>query len=118
MSSKRSNEALWWSLFSAGGVMSALFVPVLILSTGLIVPFFVTDGDQTVYERLHGIASFWLVRVALLGIIVMTLFHCAHRIRHVLQDLGLHGMVGVLSVICYGAAFAGSVVTGFILFKL
>ncbi|MES4792526.1 MAG: fumarate reductase subunit D, partial [Chloroflexota bacterium] len=31
----RSNEAFWWSLFSAGGVISAFLLPITILITGL-----------------------------------------------------------------------------------
>jgi fumarate reductase subunit D len=36
---KRSPEPLLWLLFSAGGVASALFVPVLVLLFGLAFPF-------------------------------------------------------------------------------
>ena len=32
---KRSSEAFWWALFSAGGVMAALFVPAFVIVTGL-----------------------------------------------------------------------------------
>ncbi len=35
---KRSNEAFWWSLFAAGGVLAALFVPVLVVMTGFVLP--------------------------------------------------------------------------------
>ena len=32
---KGSNEAFWWTLFSAGGMVAALLIPVLIFSTAL-----------------------------------------------------------------------------------
>ena len=63
---KRSSEAFWWSLFSAGGVMSALFVPALVFTTGFGLPFFAGDPAES-YEPVHAVASFWLVRLALLG---------------------------------------------------
>ena len=78
-------------------------------------PILGANVASTYHDRLRDFKPYVIrrvggVRVALLGIIVMTLFHCGHRIRHVLQDLGLHGMVRVLGVLCYGAALAGSVV--------
>ena len=35
---KRSSEAFWWALFSAGGVMAALFVPAFVIVTGFLLP--------------------------------------------------------------------------------
>ena len=108
-SGTRSNEAFWWSLFSAGGVMSALFVPVLIVLTGFVLPFV---GDPAgSYHRVAHALSFWMVRIALLGVVTLSFFHCAHRIRHVLPTVGLRITPGLLAVLCYGGAFAGSVAT-------
>ena len=35
---RRSNEPLFWSLFSAGGMLAALLAPALIIVTGFLVP--------------------------------------------------------------------------------
>ena len=35
---KRSHEPIFWSLFGAGGVLSALLAPILIFITGIIAP--------------------------------------------------------------------------------
>jgi fumarate reductase subunit D len=105
----RSNEAFWWSLFSAGGVMSALFVPVLIVLTGFLLPF--VGEPAANYQRVAHAMSFWIARIVLLGLMTLSFFHCAHRIRHVLATVGVRMTPGLLAVVCYGGAFAGAVAT-------
>jgi len=105
----RSNEPFWWSLFSAGGVMAALFVPAFILATGIVVPFLAPDHGQAIYPQLHKAISWWPVRVVLFLVLFLSFFHCAHRIRHLLTMAGLEHARGLLSVACYGGALAGTV---------
>lgn len=109
-----SSEALWWALFSAGGVMAALFVPAIIFVTGFLLP---SDPD-TAYERIHGVVSWWPVRIVLVGVLVFSFFHCAHRVRHTLMDLGLRDQEAALKWLCYGAALAGSVVTVVMIWRI
>ena len=109
---KRSSEAFWWALFSAGGVMAALFVPGFIVATGFVLP---TGNTVEGASTLAGELARWPVKVVLLGIVALSLIHCAHRIRHTLMDLGMRGVSGPLKVICYGAALAGTVWTGLVL---
>ena len=106
---KQSNETFWWSLFSAGGVMSALFLPAFVVITGFVVPSMAAgEGSRVAYEHFFAIVSWWPVRLALFGIIFLTFFHAAHRIRHILMDLGLRHHPTPLSVVCYGGAIAGT----------
>ena len=42
----KSNEPVWWSLFSAGGVVAALFIPITLILTGLAVPLGWTTTDS------------------------------------------------------------------------
>ena len=104
-----SSEAFWWALFSAGGVMAALFVPAFVIVTGFLLP----SGDAAVAaERSAQFAAavgWWPVKLALLGVVSLSLFHCGHRIRHTLMDLGMRRSSGVLKVPCYGGALAASV---------
>lgn len=106
---KRSSEALWWALFSAGGVMAALFVPAFVIVTGFLLP----AGDSAVAaERTAQFAAavgWWPVKLALLGILALSLVHCGHRIRHTMMDLGLRRYSGLLKVPCYGGALAGTI---------
>lgn len=115
---RQTREAFWWSLFSAGGVMAALFVPAFVLVTGFVLPFMTGEGTEAAYERVGEAVSFWLVRLVIFGVILLTLFHCAHRIRHVLVDVGLRPIAPLLALCCYGAAFVGTIVTAIVLLGL
>ena len=104
-----SGEAFWWALFSAGGVMAAIFVPAFILVTGFLLPSGDAGAAAEGAERLAELAGWWPVKLVLLGVIALSLFHCAHRIRHTLMDLGMRRAAGFLKLPCYGGALAGSV---------
>ena len=98
--------------------MAALFVPAIILSTGFLLP---TDNaaDAAVrYAQFHGTVGRWPVRLVLFAVIFLTFFHCAHRLRHTLIDLGLRRLSSLLAPICYSAALAGSIVAAIILVKV
>ena len=103
-----SKEAFWWSLFSAGGVLTALFLPAIILVTGLFLPFFSDQDVGAVYDRLHATLSLWWVRGLIFVVMSLSLFHCFHRIRHILMDLGLRRASTTLSLCCYGSAGVGT----------
>ena len=115
---KPSNEAFWWSLFSAGGVLAALFVPGMIIATGFLLPTAEQPAAVERYQQVHALASFWPVRLLLGVVIFLTLFHCAHRIRHTLMDLGLRRHDVILKAVCYCGALAGTMVAIVILIKL
>ena len=53
----KTNEAFWWSLFSAGGVMSALCLPALIVATGLILPFTASESTGIAVNGAHNTTS-------------------------------------------------------------
>ena len=103
----RSNEPLWWGPFSAGMMIGALFVPALIIITGLLLPLGWL-GDP---ERVRGLINHPLTRLLLFIVISSSLFHWAHRFRYILFDLGLHGGKNIIAFLCYGTAIAGTVVT-------
>lgn len=108
MSFKKSNEAFWWSLFSAGGVASAMLLPVLLIVVSVVLPKQYLQDPRAGYEHIFGLVSWWPVRVVLLGVIGTSFFHAAHRIRHVMIDLGWRHHTAPLSLLCYGGAFAGA----------
>lgn len=97
--------------------MAALFMPALMIATGLVFPLRAGEGDAG-WQRTRDLVAFWPVRVALLAILGLSFFHCAHRIRHILMDLGLRGAGPVLSLACYGGAAAGGAAAGWLLWAL
>ena len=106
----RSNEPIWWSLFSAGGVVAAFFLPVTILITGIVVP-----AGWLTAEDLRELVGHPLTRLYLFVLISLPLFHWAHRFRYVAVDFGLKKLAGVLPIVCYGTAILGTLMAIFAL---
>ncbi len=95
--------------------MAALFMPAFIVLTGLVLPF-TSGGDADLdYERAHQVVTWWPVRIVLVVVVCLSLFHCSHRIRHILMDLGLRGISTVLAALCYSGAAAGTIAALFVL---
>ena len=109
----KSNEPAFWSLFSAGGVVAALFVPVTLILTGFTVP-----GGWIKENDLLVLIHHPLTRVYLFVLISLPLFHWAHRFRYVAADLGLRSLGAVLPVVCYGTAIVGTAAAVFVLVRL
>ena len=106
----RSNEPIWWSLFSAGGVVAAFFLPVTLLITAIVVP-----AGWLKAKDLLDLVGHPLTRVYLFVLISLPMFHWAHRFRYVAVDLGFKRISSILPVVCYGTAL---VVTLLALFYL
>jgi len=107
---KRSDEPIWWALFSAGGVCFAIVIPGLVLTLGLLYPLGLLPEAAFSYSRVQQLLqSFWgLPGLAFAGAaICLPLFHAMHRVHHGLHDLKL--AKGLLAkVVCYGLAAIAS----------
>ena len=108
---RRSNEPLFWSLFSAGGMLTALLTPAMIVVTG----FLVAANDVT-FARLHDVVENPFGKAALFVLASLTFFHWAHRFKHVLIDLGLRRFGLMLAVVCYLVAVGGTIWAGVAVF--
>ncbi len=118
MTFKKSNEAFWWSLFSAGGVASAMFIPAFLVVVGVVLPNQYLDDPRASYMHLFGLVTWWPVRLLLLGVIGSSFFHAGHRIRHVMIDLGWRHHTAPLSLLCYGGASAGAATAAWLILTL
>jgi fumarate reductase subunit D len=111
---RRTPEPYLWLLFSGGGVVAALLLPVLVLLFGVLMPLGVVDWPDAAH--LRGLLDHVLVRMALFAVVVLCLFHAAHRIRFTSEELlGIARFDRVIAILCYGAAIAGGVIAAILL---
>ena len=115
----KSNEPIWWSLFSAGGMVAAMILPVLIIITGILVPFGLVDDDPLNFERIYtALSQSWLIKLIFFIVITLPLFHWAHRFRFTLVDVGLKSVSTLISILCYGGAIAGTIISAIIFLRI
>jgi fumarate reductase subunit D len=104
---KRSNKPIFWALFGAGGMLSALIGPMLLFITGIAVPLGWMSKETMRYERVLALAQNGLGKLAIVAVISLFLFHGCHRMYHCLHDFGIH--VGpALKAAFHGFAAAGT----------
>jgi fumarate reductase subunit D len=104
---KRRLEPFVWLMFSAGGVLAAVFLPVLAFLFAFAFPL----GWMTPpgHAHLSAVAGHPLTVLFLLGFFVLLLVHSAHRFRYTLYD-GLQIKARrAVALLCYGGAAAGTV---------
>jgi fumarate reductase subunit D len=109
------SHAFWWGLFAVGGMVAALLVPVHILIQGVLGPLGVVPFAGSSYEAFAAAVAHPLVKLYLFVLVSLPLFHTAHRLRYFLIDLGVHGARSLVAFLLYGAAVAGTLLTGYIL---
>ncbi len=115
---KRSNAPIFWLLFGAGGMVSALIGPVLVFITGIAAPAgMLLPRELLSYANVLSFSQHWAGKCFLFVIIFLFLWHSAHRIFHTLHDIGLHAGLGA-KLVCYGAATTGTLVAGCALLRL
>ncbi len=108
-------EPFLWGLFSAGGVVAALFVPIHIIIAGLAVPLGLLGADAVGYTHMRALLGNPLVKLYLFVLVALPLFHAAHRLRFALKDMGLKAPGQILGMVLYSGAILGTVVAAIIL---
>ena len=115
--SKRSNEPLLWLLFSAGGVVSALLMPIHIFLFGLAFPLGWLETPS--YEKLGALIAHPVARIYLLVFCALPLFHWAHRFRFTLYDgLQIKHLNELINVFCYGGAILGTALAAYLIWRI
>ena len=110
----RSAEPLLWMVFSAGGVVAALVLPMLLCLFGVAFPLgWLTPPSAT---HLASVVGHPMTRLALVVVCTLSLFHAAHRFRYTLYDgLQIKHLNEVIALLCYGSAIVGSVASAYLL---
>jgi fumarate reductase subunit D len=113
---RKTIEPLLWTLFSAGGVVAALLVPIHLLLFGVAFPLGWLAPPS--YDSLVRLARHPLVRLYLLVFCTLPLFHAAHRLRYTLYDgLRIKHLNELINPLCYGAALVGSALAVWLLWN-
>lgn len=114
---KSSLKPIFWGLFAGGGTLAAFVTPAMIFITGLAVPLGIWGPDVLAYGRVVSFAHGWFGKLVLFVLIFLPLWHSAHRFRVTMHDIGIRAD-GLVSVISYLYAAAGTVATVVFLLKL
>lgn len=103
-------------MFSQGGVITALLLPVHVLAQGILGPLGLVRVVDQHYDTYANVLGNPLVKLYLLVLIAFAFFHFAHRLRYLLTDFGVAAAKGVpAQVIFYGGAVVVTLVTVYIL---
>jgi fumarate reductase subunit D len=99
-----SNKPIVWGPFAAGGTVTAFVTPVLIVLT--LLAALGHAPDLLAYDRLHALAGHWFVKLAIVGVVFLSLWSCAHRLRITCYDLGVRADIFVAAIVYAGAIAA------------
>ena len=114
-----SSELLFWSLFSAGGMVTAFLVPIHVAILGIAFPAGWLPDDALSYDQALDFVRHPLAKLYLGILVVMPLYHWAHRFRYAVHhQLGIHGWKRLVATLCYGTAMAGTALTVWILLRI
>jgi fumarate reductase subunit D len=107
-------EPFVWLLFSAGGVVAALVLPVLLVLFGVAFPLGWVDPPD--HGHLLAVLRNPLTRLAVIGICALALVHAAHRLRFTVEHaLQLGRYDAAIATVCYGGAVTGTVAAGYLM---
>jgi fumarate reductase subunit D len=101
----RSNKPIVWGPFAAGGTLTAFLTPALVILT--LLAAFGAVPDLLTYERLHGFATHWPAKIGIAGVVFLSLWSAAHRLRITCYDLGVRADTLVATLV-YALALAGT----------
>lgn len=100
-----SNKPIVWGPFAAGGTATAFVTPVLILLT--LLAALGHAPDLLAYDQMRAFAGHWLSKLVLAGVVFLSLWSAAHRLRITCYDLGVRAD-GFVATIVYAVALAGT----------
>ena len=112
-------EPMFWGLFSAGGFVAALLLPITVAILGIAYAAGWLPKEALSYDRIVGLVDNPLSKLYLLALVSLPLFHWAHRFRYTVHhQFGVHGLKRLVAVACYGTAVAGSALAVVVLLRI
>ncbi len=114
---KRPIEPFLWMLFSTGGVVAALFIPVHLFLQYLAFPLGWLPAPS--YAHALALIRHPLARIYLFVLCSLSLFHWGHRFRYTLYDgLQIKHLTELIVLFCYGGAVVGTALAGYLLLTI
>jgi fumarate reductase subunit D len=101
----RSNKPIVWGPFAAGGTLTAFLTPALVVLT--LLAALGHAPALLAYDRLHALVVHGIAKVAIAGVVFLSLWSAAHRLRITCYDLGVRADRQVAALV-YAAALAGA----------
>ena len=111
----KSHKPVVWFPFAAGGTVIAFFIPVIVLLTFLAALGHVPAGLG--YESMHAFARSGLGKLIIFGVVALSLWSSAHRLRCTCFDFGLRADTPAATVL-YVAAIIGSIAAALFLLRI
>jgi fumarate reductase subunit D len=111
-------EVLAWALFSAGGFVSAILLPVHVAILGVAFAAGWLPDKALSYGRILHLVQNPITKLYLLALISLPLYHWAHRFRFAIHhQFGIH-LRRLVALGCYGTAVVGTGLTAWVLLRI
>jgi fumarate reductase subunit D len=101
-----AKKALVWSLFAAGGTVTAFLFPALIALFLMVSLGYVPGGLS--HASVTAFAGSWIGKISLFGVMFFSVWHAAHRMRVLFHDFGVRAD-RVIATTLYLLATVGTV---------
>jgi fumarate reductase subunit D len=111
----KSHKPVVWFPFAAGGTVIAFFIPVIVVLTLMAALGHVPAGLS--YEKMHAFAGNNLGKLVIFGVVALSLWGSAHRLRCTCYDFGLRADT-LAATILYLIAISSSLAVGLYLFRI
>ena len=111
----KSNKPVVWFPFAAGGTVIAFFIPVIVVLTFMAALGHIPPGLS--YDRMHAFAGNGLGKLIIFGVVALSLWSSAHRLRCTCFDFGIRADTLVAAVL-YTMAIIGSLLSAVYLLQI
>jgi len=111
----KSNKPIVWGPFAGGGTLTAFLTPVMILVT--LLAALGHPPELLAYDRLRAFAGHGIVKLVIVGVVFLSLWSVAHRLRITCYDLGIRADT-LVATILYVAALTGTLASVAFLMRL
>ncbi|MCF8149719.1 MAG: hypothetical protein K9K30_00270 [Burkholderiaceae bacterium] len=111
----KSHKPVVWFPFAAGGTVIAFFIPVIVLLTLMAALGHAPAGLD--YANLHAFAANGLGKLIIFGVVSLSMWSSAHRLRCTFYDFGVRADTAVATIL-YLAAIIGSILAAIYLLRI